>query len=446
MKNPTVAKGYRDVELVLRLPVPLLLLLPLFLLPLSLLLLIISPRADALEASLEANMELFLTDYNIRRDTPFNPENRFVVFPENQLEYQLRPRIEIDHDAFQLTLNPRLSIRYDDFKDPDDTDVKEDYYLQDGSLSYHSGNVYVSLSRELLLWGASQFASGSNPFFNSNNQSNPFVESSARDFFQIQYLQSQTHNFSLIANIDDGRDVPNYAKFKPVYALKYDYVSSDYTYSLLVSSRDKQTQLGSYGQWTQSDALLLYADVALKEFSPALYVDADSSALGAGFQARRRQKNIYVDGLIGFSYTLLNGQVFGLEYRHNSEGYSDTEQENYYDLINLAASQFTRTDRVGAQSIAALVTSADPHLRTLNKNYLYGHYMWRDVIDDLSINFLVSHGLDDHSSQVTAVANYYLSDNWRLAGNFIFNHGDDESEHRRYIDDVFFIGLKYFFD
>jgi hypothetical protein len=94
---------------------------------------------------------------------------------------------------------------------------------------------------------------------------------------------------------------------------------------------------------------------------------------------------------------------------------------------------------------ALLGQAADPYTRSLARNYLHAQFLMRDVVENLSFNFLAAHNLDDHGTQFISVANYYFSDRWRISANFIFNTGGTDTEYGRYIDRAAFIGLKFFY-
>jgi hypothetical protein len=119
--------------------------------------------------------------------------------------------------------------------------------------------------------------------------------------------------------------------------------------------------------------------------------------------------------------------VLSLEYRHNTEGYSSRTERQFFQAGRQAVRSLIRGD-------ADVLPAVD--LLTL----------MRDVVDNLTLNFLWQQNLNDGSAQPTFVVNYYLSDNWRVAGNFVFVLGGRNSEYRRLIDGIHFVGIKYFWD
>lgn len=393
----------------------------------------------------DANIETFATMYDINKKSEFNPDNRLFAIPDLQWETQLRPQIRVTYDSLRLSVSPRFIYRLD-VRAGSRRVEKSDKYLQDWTIQFVRENWSASYNRELLLWGPSLFASPSNPFFFSNNRTNPFIELPARDFLQGQYFYNDRLTFSFLANISLGRDNPTTPVFKPTFALKADYTANRYSASALVALRDGDFFGGAYGQYTVNDALLLYADFGVKSRTHALYPRRTNDNIGFTLRRRTDPNGLFFDGLIGGSYTFLNNTVFSLEYRHNTEGYSPRMERQFFHLGRQAVRSLTMANADVLPAVALLTRSLNVYGRTFSRDYLYAQYLMRDVVDNLTLNFLWQQNLNDGSAQPTFIVDYYLSDNWRIAGNFVFAIGGRNSEYRRLLDSVHFVGIKYFWD
>jgi len=397
--------------------------------------------------SFSMNSELFGTIYNLDEESPFNPGNLLLQLPKREYEVQIRPTVGFQHNYINLTVNPRISYIAKNLEDEAAENERiSEQYIQDYSLGYFTGEWSISYGRELIFWGPSQFSSPSNPFYSSNNETNPFVEAGAGDFLQTKLFLSKDATLSAIVNTRQGRSENYYPEYKKVGALKFDYIENNYSTSAIMATRDQRPLVGMFGQWTVSDAMLLYIDMGIKDKSEGLYPSKSVSDVGWKFEASD-VKNNYMDAVLGVSYTFLSGSTFNVEYRHNDEGYDKTQTENYYLLADYAASTLYEGNISRQIEAANLLTYAsNPYLRTLNKNYIYTQYLNRDIVPNLTLNMLVSHNMEDKGTQVTTVLNYYLGDNWRLAGNFVLNSGGYNTEYGRYLKSVHFVGLKYYFE
>jgi hypothetical protein len=403
---------------------------------------LVSNSCVALESEHSISSEIFSSHYDINYDSPFNPENSLANFPERELNFLTRLNWSASLGGFDLMVAPRFGV---ESISSEQTWTDTYSYMQEWSLSYGRDNGLVSVGRELILWGGSQFSSPSNPFYASNNQSNPFIEPPARDFFQAQWINEKGWDLHFMANFDEGRDAINFDEFINIYAMKFGYTNYESSSALIVSSRNGSIDIGFYGQWTANDATLLYLDSSYAESRNGYYPELTDG--NSQWQFSKRTESTYeYDVLIGSSYTFKSGSTLNVEYRYNEAGYDSQELNTYYQLVDMAALGLQASDpTIIINSVSLLAMAADPKLRSINRNYLHLQYFHRNIIKDLSVNLLISHNLDDHSSQLTPVLNYYLNNNIAISGNFIFGLGDQYGEYSRYLDKIFYVGFKYYF-
>ena len=122
-------------------------------------------------------------------------------------------------------------------------------------------NLFVSYGRENLQWGPSFLFSPSNPFFQDNGRSNPFLEVPGMDFARVVWIPHSLWTASFIVNMDEGRNTllgPD--PFEKIYALKIDYTGRENYASIILSQKDYKKSMGFFGGWTVSDAFLVYGE------------------------------------------------------------------------------------------------------------------------------------------------------------------------------------------
>lgn len=387
------------------------------------------------------SVDLFHTRYSTDSSGLFNPDNAIAQLPSSQFYLLLKPKFGLDLGAARFWIGPRLGIRNERINGVRHTSNIS--YLQEMGLHYSFNDQFsVTAERNVLLWGPSLFSSPSNPFFASSNQNNPFIELNSRDFVRARYMPDTSWAMSLIANVKQGRDDNEYATFRPIVAVSLEHTGEAHAVNLIAAHRSGLSHLGFFGQWTASDAMLLYTDLGLRSRTDARIPERDNSIIG--WRLRPRGNRNEYDGVIGLSYTPSSGDTLAVEYRHNSQGLNSSENTSLGDLagdaINAAANPLLTDDAVNL-----LGSAADLKMRSLRRNYVHVQYLIRELTPDLGINLLAIHNLDDHGTQWIGVGNYYLNSKSRLSLNLVANSGDKRTEFRRFFDRGFFFGFKYFY-
>jgi hypothetical protein len=399
--------------------------------------------ACAQEIEYGADLLVFGTAQQPRLDSPYNPENLLAGLPRRQLETQARVRLRWESDVLVLSLGPRFGIRRDFGTNDASTDSSADYaYLQSWLIEARSERFDAFYSRELMLWGPSQFASPSNPFFDDTNQVNPFTELPSRDFIGARWRASDRTTVSLIRNISVGRDSEILRSFQPINALRVEQVEQNFTLGLNLAQREGSTQLGGYGQLTASDALLVYADAALFKGSRRLIARQPQGGNDWRLDSRDDADRLYQDAVIGASYTFEGGSTTNLEFRHNTEGYTAGELR---DLGIFASEQATRfadpAPQISGSAAAQLGLLAQPSARSYGRSYVHLQYVDRKLVRDTSLVLQLSYGLDTSDGVATAVVSHDLNDRVRLSANLNVPFGSRDGEQRRYLNSVVFVGV-----
>ncbi len=393
--------------------------------------------------SYRANTELYTTQYDLNKNSPFNPNNRIGALPNYENTFMFRGYILGNFDDFTVSLSP--SIKLVKGKVGSDSFSDNEIYFQDYNVSYFYGDWKFSIYRELDFWGPSLFTSPSNPFYSTTDQSNPFVDPPASDFIRIDGYHGDNMTSSLIYSYGKGRTENLIHSFEKTLSYKLEYTSYSYYAGAIISRQDKTNLFGMFGQWTVSDSVMLYSDINIKDRSTAYVPIKSNNGIGFDFEVSSSNKHLYMDSVVGLSYSTLGGSTYNIEYRYNQEGYNSKQLNLYYDLA-MSAEKNINTTQNKDLSQNLLYMASNPGARTIGRNYIYAQYFKRDVIPDLSLNFILAYDIDTKSSELTSVINYYLNENIGIYSNAIMHYGDKrESEFTRYINNMLYIGIKYYF-
>jgi len=389
--------------------------------------------------------------FNSPSDSTQNPNNDFLNIPRYTLNLDFRPDISFNFRPLTLVVKPRLDLtwkRWEKGAKEGDTDTDNDWYVNEwlAGLNLYSG-LFVYYGRENLQWGPSHFVSPSNPFFPYNNQANPKIELPGMDFARVVWVANSSWTASLIANLGAGRMMFPYG-FERTYAAKLDYTGNQKYGSLIGSYQENNRgQLGAYGGWWVSDALLLYTEGSISKGSNALYPQKDPNAPFGIQMIPTKDDSSTPEGLltVGGSYTLEGGATFSLEYFFNSAGYNDNEAALYDDLREDAASAFYAPEPWHRLSKATLIQTLEPRLRFLRRNYLTLQYVQVEIHDVLNLTLRYTYNVDDSSSMLVPIVEYDIGDYFQVFVVGDQRFGSKDSEFRSLIDYSYMVGVEFTF-
>ncbi|WP_338770028.1 hypothetical protein [Massilia sp. METH4] len=390
-----------------------------------------------------ADLVLFSSLYDVRGDSSFNPGNLLAGLPRMEHGAQARMRWRMEGEYGVLAIGPRVTFSKATGTNAAAGDTRDTKaYLQNWLVEGRLGNVDVFYSRELMLWGPSQFASPSNPFFIETNQVNPFTELPSRDFVGARWRIDDRNTVALVRNVDEGRDREVLRPFRQETALRADHVADAFAVGAVASWRAGRKQYGAYGQWTVNDAVLLYFDAATFRGSRRLVALAPEIAGDWQLATRGDDRKRHYDVLVGGSYTFAGGSSVNLEYRRNTEGYTAAEREGLNAFAVAQADRFRGSDPLAAGVAAGqLGAVVQPYARTYGRDTVYAQYVNRSIAPGTSLVVQVSYGLNSHDGSTTAVISHDLSDRIKLAANLTVPFGSRAGDTRRYLDSVLFFGM-----
>jgi hypothetical protein len=378
-----------------------------------------------------------------------NPDNNFLQIPHYTADLELRPDFRFNYEFLELSAKPRGKMEFRIWEEgllSGDTQWKPDWYVNEWLVRLKAReNLFVSYGRENLQWGPSFLFSPSNPFFRDNGRSNPYIEVQGMEFGRVVFIPHSLWTMSFIVNTDEGRNIllgPD--PFEKTYALKIDYTDREYYASLIFSQKDYKKNLGFFGGWTLSDAIILYSEGSLTQGSNALYSQKDLSPLGYSMQKLRQDDpDIKPIILIGGSYTLEASGTFSLEYAYNAPGYNNDEAEIYYILRRKGATFFNMGGMPGALGLMTLGQTINPGLRFLRKNYAMLQYTQSNIQNKIDLTLRFTQNLDDGSGQFLTLVSYSLGNHLELFSSGMINVGAENTEFSSILNYQLMFGLKF---
>ena len=381
-------------------------------------------------------MLLSSTQRVLRHDSLLNPDNRIARIPGQRHELELRPDIDIKRPGLALQLKPRASVS----RIPGDGD--HELWLNEGKLRWKPADSWhLQAGREVWSWGPSMFWSPSNPFYLATGKNNPQRELPGRDIVRASWLPADNLALTAAHNFGAGHPRDIEVEQRKLGLLKLDYNTQETSGSLIASRREGELwRFGAYGQWTASDALLLYADLNYGRRDNLQQAEPDANPLGWQMQpdpANKRRTTL----LLGGAYTFENGINLNLEALHYGDGLSDSSAARQREMAEQM--QPWLTTPLAPYAGAALSQSIDIRRMQLRRNYLAiqlmdptrERYSW-------SIRYLRS--LDDRSGELVPLGSYDLNDKLQLWANLSLRHGNRNSEYGQLLRRSAMLGVTWF--
>ena len=323
-----------------------------------------------------------------------NPRN-ILTIPRYQAEIDIRPDFNLEFRRWEFILKPRVALtgrRWEDGVRDNHTDLSARFFLNEGSVRYRVTDQWItSYGRENLQWGPSSLVSPSNPFNRENARNNPRLEVPGLEYARLIWIPNSTWSASFIANTGEGH--LRVSGFEKGYALKLDYVHNGAYFTLIPSYReDGRWQLGFFGGWNATDAVILYTE---------------------GFVADRTDN---YELLTGGSYTFESGTMLTLEYYRNNNGC----------VISRFELCFGPT---AATPLATAPSGLDPTDPLIRRDYLMFQFTDMDFLDpNIDFTTRVIHNLNDDSSRLIGLMEYALNDHSQLflIGDAFTSHNSTE--------------------
>lgn len=378
-----------------------------------------------------------------------NPDNVLQI-PNYTLNMDLRPDFFLDFRQLSFMCKPRVNLQWRYWGEglkAGDSDASDDWFVNEWYVRLRLfDELSASYGRENLQWGPSWLVSPSNPFFRDNGQSNPKAEVPGMEFGRLVWTAAPSWTASLIANT--GKGLQEFlGGFEPTYAFKLDYTSFRKYASLIVSHREgERVRFGGFAGSTVSDALLLYGEGAV--FKGRYYFEPNQGGLSQQVVPDDWiEDNNSLEGifLLGGTYTFEIGPSITLEYVYNSPGFNDQEAQQFFDVANKASSAYFENKDYYDSLINTLDDPPSYNVKLLRKNYIMFQYLHAQIRDVLNVIFRYTFNIDDGSSQLLPIVEYYVGDHAQLflIGSQTF--GSKNSEFKLLVDRSVMLGIEYTF-
>lgn len=380
--------------------------------------------------------------YGKPSETGANPGNMTLNLPYRGANAEARLDLTLEGGPLLLWARPRATADAESWnsgRDRGECRTETDFVLIEGGarLKLHE-RLFLTAGRENLQWGPAQLTSPSNPFFPMNTRDNPMREMGGMDFVRAVWVPGGGFSVSLLANAGPGEAPSPPAGWRPSRALKIDWTGTEAGGGLMARSGEGvEESVGAYGQWTASDALLLYGDAGISFGNRLPYPVADKSPVGGRFEYKLEDgRKPLADWLIGGSYTTLAGPSIYLEYLRNQAGYDPGEADLLFQMAGKLGRLFERGFAVPA---GALPTPGG----FLGRNYLMLQLYDGQTVKDTSLILRLTASLDDKSAAIGLYADHALSDRWRVYAHGTVLTGGGYREYGMAMTGRFTLGAEF---
>ena len=372
---------------------------------------------DGAGASFSYNLRtLMFFDEQSPAHSTLNPENAFLKLYRYSAEVDVRPDLFFEMPSVSALFKPRMTYGYRWWEDgvmKGERDSQSRAFVNEWRVQARATSaLFVSFGKEKLLWGPSFLASPSNILFKDIEKVNPKTEVEGKYLARLMYLPDAAFTFTAISGTQSDTGVVQ-ENDKPTRALKADWVGTNAAAALIVYFKQHDRfRLGSYGQWTASDAVVLYYDGLVSKGTGALYpVQDPASPLGGTFVKKYDDSGrLFTTVTTGGSYTFLSGSTVSLEFLYNGAGYGDADAGNYYFLRENAGSHLFDGGVISGLSQQTLADALNTGLPFLRRYYLMGQYQVREIGNVLDIVLRYTHGLEEHAGQASSILEWRFSD------------------------------------
>lgn len=381
-----------------------------------------------------------------------NPDNAFLKLYRYSGEVHVRPDFFLEQPAVSAVFKPRFLVSqrwWEDGPAKGETDSSNRVFVNEWRVQAkpHS-TLFLSFGKEKLLWGPSFLTSPSNVLFKDIEKTNPKAEVEGKYLAKAVFVPNTVVTVNMIAETQKEENGQQ-ETLKPLQAVKTDVMGSNYLISMIGYLRQNdRSRLGSFGQWTASDALVLYYDGIITKGTDALYPVQDPSyPLGGTFVKKYDDSGrLFTTVTAGGSYTFLSGSTFSMEFLYNGQGYRAAEAAEYYRLRQSASEHFFDMSVLSGLSQQTLGASLSTGLPFMRRYYLMGQYQVREIKNVLDVLVRYTHGLEEGAGQVSSIIEWQLSDRVQFfnINTIALDHGK-ETEFNSVFDRMFLAGVEAHF-
>lgn len=363
---------------------------------------------------------LFFFDMQDPAHSTQNPDNAFLRVYRYSGELDVRPDFFFNAPSVDAVFKPRFLSLYRWWEDGvahGESDALNRAFVSEwrAQIKPHD-KLFLSFGKEKLLWGSSFLVSPSNLLFKDTEKVNPKSEVEGKYLARAVYIPNNTFTISIISRTQKEESVLQ-EKERPVRAVKIEMMGSSSLIGLIsYFQQHDRFRLGSYGQWTASDALVLYFDGIVARGTDVLYpVQNPANPLGAEFiQPYNDSGRLFTTVTVGGSYTFLSGSTLSIEFLYNGAGYGDAEARDYYNLRRNASEHFFDSGPMAGLSALTLSEALNTGSPFLRRCYLMAQFQSKEIRNVLDIILRYTYSPEERSGQASTIIEWRLSNRVRF--------------------------------
>jgi hypothetical protein len=384
-------------------------------------------------------------------DSSQNPDNAFLRLPRYTAEMLLLPDLSADTPRVNWSFKPRFSAKASWWRDGEPAGERYGearFYVNEWMVQPKlTEDLFASFGKEKLLWGASFLVSPSNILFKDTEKANPKKEVEGKYLARVVYMPNKSVTISGIGETKREESAAG-DPLRPVRALKVDILGNSSQVSVIgYSQQHERFRLGSYGQWTASDAVVLYYDGIVSKGNDVFYPVPDPAnpfgfSLAQTFASSSRP---FATATFGGSYTFLSGETLSLEFLYNGAGYDDNEARDYYALRQQAGASFTAGGPLTGLAQQTLAGTLSPGMPFLRRYYAMAQVQEREIKNVLDVMVRFVRSLEENSGLASLIAEWQVTKRIQLFTIDSIAFGGKETEFRSIIDKNFLAGVEVHF-
>lgn len=382
-------------------------------------------QAEDLNTSWDGTLYGYIELLDIRNDSLLNPNNQIAALSSRTNTAEARFNFKLESERWQLTARPILLTQAASNAATSEDD-SEAYFSQWQARLRIIDSLNLSTGREVLNWGPAQFKSLASPFYFDNGRSNPMRELSGMDNIKVAWSPDMENTVTLARISNSGHRLPN--NWHDSWLLKIDKRVDDWSGGIsLLRSVEPDLFVGVFGQYTMSDALLLYAEASSSVNTNSLVSPIDTSLPFTVVETSPRR----INALIGAAWTFDNGQSLNVEYMRNNHGFNTNEERAYFNRASLNYAQ------------AAYALSSAPLL--LGQDYLYLVWQSNPLENGIYWRMMATHSFTDQGDELDVYSEYALNGSVSLFGTAVLPIGQSDQEFSSLFYSSFNLGIKVAF-
>lgn len=178
------------------------------------------------------------------------------------------------------------------------------------------------------------------------------------------------------------------------------------------------------------------------------YVTDQKRSLLTGASDILTEEKTYVSGLLGLRYLTENDITAIFEYYYNGNGYSKSELERFYKLVEDGEAQHLESGQNTLLEKASRLAAAGYSKPFIGRNYLYLKVSQKDPFDWLYFTpaLTLIYNADDESATLTPEMVYTGFTNWEIRLRYSVLLGSDDTEYgEKQNSSKVELRLRYFF-